>query len=522
MPESRTRTVIPAEPNPTLLPDNLVVYYMDEEGHLFVTEGDIRDSRRLTWDSDDFSFIPGMPSMPGSTGELEDSHIFAHPTPSADGKRIAVFGLLPTLEGEGDWDGSPWEVVEEQFPYLATDNWPPEDEEDTLPDDVAGLAMAVVDGDPDEIDEDAVVLSVEEEDDDDDLPDEVDSELAMYWPGGKVYVLHSDGVQVWEPWEFESGSPTHLEWTPDDRHLLVLCQQERELELLWIDADEPGRGRLLMTGAPIFWGWRPGHGSLAIRSGFEGRAPGLFLFDPHAPGSPDPFQVAEAGNFYAPAWHPDGDSLVFGAPGSIDDQLVLADPEGKQLKKLASYPGRAAFRWDERGRRLALAVAPEGHGPFQGLEVIDLATNATTPVWQEPFIAFSWLPGNALLICHADEDQGLLRWVRVHPDHPESPLLLGEPWAPARETIISLHFFEQIGRSHPFLSTNGRHVLYSGWLLDELECQDDTLAVSGPPRILVTPLDGSTETLCLARGRFGVFGNPRGTPGRGLHGAGPD
>ena len=478
---------------------------MDEEGHLHISQGDIRDSRRITWDSDDFSFLPGMPTIPGATGELEDSHVFAHPTPSADGRRIAVFGLLPTLGSGDDWDGAPWEFVEEQFPYLATEGWPPEDEEDTLPDDIAGLAIPVVNGDPDDLSEEALLLAAEEDEELEESEEEEEQE--MYWPGGKVYVLHTDGIQVWEPWEFETGSPTHLEWTPDDKHLLVLCQQERELELLWVAVDEPGRGRLLMTGAPIFWGWRPGHNSLAIRAGSESSAAGLYLFDPDEPGSPDPYMVAEAGNFYVPAWHPAGDSFVFGAPGSRrDDDLLLVDPRGQPLKKLGTYPGRAGFRWDPSGRHLGLAVAPEGHGPFNRLEVIDMLTNCRTVVWNEVFISFAWLPDGALLLCQADEDQGLLRWVRVHPDHPHSPLLLGVPWAPARETIISLHFFEQVAHSHPVLSQDGRHIVYSGWLIDELQDANGGLSVSGSPSILMTSLGGDGETLRVARGRFGVFG----------------
>ena len=482
---------------------------MDSEGHLHVSEGDVRDSRRLTWDTDDFSFIPGMPTIPGATGELEDHQVFAHPTPSADGQRIAIFGLLPTDGFSENWEGSPWEFVEEHFPYLATEGWPAEDEEDTLPDDIAGLAMAVVEGNPDDIDEDAVVLSVEEEEPEEDgLIDGDEDEAEMYWPGGKVYVLHRDGVQVWEPWEFEDGSPTHLEWTPDDRHLLVLCQQGRELELLWVDVDKPGRGRLLMSGAPIFWGWRPGHNALAIRTGFEEAPAGVFLFDPSQPGSPDPYMIAEAGNFYVPAWHPSGETLIFGVPGSsVEDDLIIASASGEQLKRLGSYPGRAGFSWDPTGRQLGLAVASEGHGPFEYLEVIDLVTNSRVEIWHGTFIAFEWLPDGALLLCQADEELGLLRWVRVHPDHVDSPLLLGEPWAPARETIISLHFFEQVKRSHPFLSADGRHVVYSGWLVDELQEHGTELAVSGAPKVMMTSLAGSGRTLEVARGRFGVFGS---------------
>jgi hypothetical protein len=63
-----------------------------------------------------------------------------------------------------------------------------------------------------------------------------------------------------------------------------------------------------------------------------------------------------------------------------------------------------------------------------------------------------------------------------------------------------------VARSHPFLSQDGRHVIYSGWLLDDLDHRGDTLAVSGPPRVLMTSLHGGGDTLRVARGRFGVFG----------------
>ena len=501
MPESQSTLDSAPEPPRALLPDTLRTLYIGEDGHLYLAEGAGRNTSRVTWSAEDFAIVPGLPPMPGTAGDLEDGHVFAHPTASADGKRIAVFGLLPTLEEElWIYDGVPWEAVEEDFPYLVVESSAAGDE--PVPDDVAGAGM--------------VIAIVEEDEDEDDPDDEVeDDDLPMYWPGGKVYVVHTDGVQVWEPHEFDDGSPTHLEWAPDDRHLLVLNQEDETLQLLLVDAVEPAEPILLADGAPIFWSWQPHGRRLALRIGLPGEdAPLVALCDPLDAPEAGLRGIGVGGSFYVPAWHPDGSAFVFGSPGEREDEVLLCNPDGERLQSLFSYPGRGAFRWDSSGRRLGVAVAPEGHGAFQALELIDVGTGAGRTVWHGPFISFEWLGGDReLLICEADEESGRLRWVIVDAEGRGSRPA-GPSWMPARESVVALHFFEQVGSSHPFVSADGRHVVYAGVSDDDVLTEgpgEDPRFVSEPtdrsPQILVTPLNGG-PTVAIGSGRFGCFSTP--------------
>lgn len=506
MPESQTLPLPESEPvRRDLLPEELGTLYTGPDGHLYLAHGDGRQTTRLTWSMEDFAVIPGLPPIPGVAGDLEEGHVFAHPTPSRDGQRVAVFGLLPTLEEDlWDYDGedAPWEMVEEEFPYLEDVLGSDDPEQDDVLGD--GVVIAVVG----EADADEVLAEFEAAEAEDD--EEEEDELPQFWPGGKVYVVHRDGVRVWEPFDMEGGNPTHLEWAPDDRHLLILHQDEDLLQLHLVDGEEPGEGALLHVGAPIFWSWQPGGQLLAARVGLAGaEAPMVVLSDPLGP-HPNPREIAEAGSFYVPAWKPDGSGFAFGAVGSRDDELTLCDPDSGRLTSVMPYPGRGAFRWSPDGSRIAVAVAPDGHGAFEVLELVDPVTGVSTTLWQAPFVAMQWLPtGREVLVCEAQEENGRLRWVVVHAETGVSRPV-GPSWAPSRETVVALHFFEQVAGSHPFVAPDGNHVVYAGVADGEVLSAgpgEDPLLSSGeevPSRILVTPLDGG-PTVVVGGGRFGCF-----------------
>ena len=521
------------EPEAELLPGELTTLYSSDDGHLYLAFGDGRRGIRLTWSAEDFESFHGVPVMPGVTGDLEDGNYFSHPTPSPDGKLVAAFGLLPTLEEDvWDFEGSPWEAVEGDFPYLE-DAWPEEayaDDEEDEGDDVAGAGMVIalvedeeggeavlvdLESELDELNpeeraeaEEALMAELGVEDDEDD--DDDDDDMPGFWPGGRVYVIHTDGVRVWEPFELETGSPTHLDWAPDGRHLLVLHRQEDQLHLHVVDGLEPKPPVSLLYGEPIFWSWQPGGARLALRVGTpEGAL--VVLADPLTNPGGGCREVERAGSFYVPAWHPDGASLVAGVRGSgREDDLVWLDAEGNRKRRLLSYPGRAAFQWDPSGERLALAITSEGHGPFEALEILDLERGTTVTRHEGSFIAFQWLPGGAVLLCDADEDAGLLGWSVLDPIGPARSV--GLPFLPTRECVVSLHFFEQVAASHPFVSPDGSHVVCSGIPAGDV----DGAGVFGPldedgepPQLLVTPLFGDdTLPVSVGVGRFGCFSRP--------------
>ncbi len=184
MQERPTHARVPDTPAPRLLPDELSTVYCGEDGHLYLASGDGRLTTRLTWSPDDFATLPGLPPVPGVTGELEDSHVFAHPACSADGTRIAAFGLLPTLDEElWEFEGNPWDTLEGEFPYLAEMELDEDDVGlDTGEDDVAGAGMVLVIGEDPEDEEVSVIRR----------PVEVDRAAVLQVEGRPD--LHSVGV----------------------------------------------------------------------------------------------------------------------------------------------------------------------------------------------------------------------------------------------------------------------------------------------------------------------------------------
>lgn len=511
------------------LPDDLRVLYTGSDGHLYVARGDGVHTSRLTWSHDDFATIPGLPSLPGTLGELEDSYVFAHPSPSPDGEKVAVFGLLPTSEEEIAFfdedfaEEESWSDVEEALEELTDSLW---DEEDAdREDDVAGpgVVFALVTEDGEELVhgdlEQMVDLAAGDDDEDDDDydedPDDEDLDaidVPMYWPGGKLYVVHNDGVQVWEAWDAAAGSPTHLEWAPDGRSLLLLHQEEERLHLVLVDGEASGASLTLASGLPLFWDWQPGGRTLALRvTDPETEVSLLQLLEVGDRSAPR--TLGEAGSFYSPAWSPDGTRLAYALAGGREDRILVADAAGAEEHVLGTFDGRAAFRWDGTGRYLAVGLAEDDEGAFGRLELHDLEADGSRTLFHGTFVAFRWLPNDTgLLICQADEDDDRLHWVVAGLDGSVRPV--GVPFVPSREAAVGLHFFEQLGRSHPFLSDDGRFVVFSGRALDDVDERGPGqeplphLLERGedePPAIYVAPLDGG-PTVVVGHGHFACFG----------------
>ncbi len=279
-----------------------------------------------------------------------------------------------------------------------------------------------------------------------------------------------------------------------------------------VDAAASGVALRLTAGVPVFWHWQPGGHLLAVRVTDPETGVSLVqLIDTTATLAAR--TLAEAGSFYAPAWRPDGSALAYAIEGGREDRLVLMDADGTEERELMTYPGRAAFRWDGSGRYLAVALCPEGEGPFEIIELLDLSGDGGRTLFHGTFVAYGWLPDDSgLLVCQSGGDEDGLQWVLVGLDGSARPV--GTPFLPSREAAVGLHFFEQLGASHPFLSADGRFVVYSGHSIGEyveagpgqdpfpgiLESEDED-----SPAILVAPLDGG-PTVLVGHGRFACFG----------------
>jgi hypothetical protein len=484
------------------------VLFTGEDGHLYTTEDQGRHSQRLSWKNEDFSMIPGMPALPGAAGDLEDDWHFAHPTPSPDGTQVAAFGLLPATDeelDELDFEDSDDEfgTVEDLAEMFDTIEAITDDQEYEEPlwvpsegveDDVAGPGLLPVSLTEGEIVAVPVGALMEAED-----PNE-----QAYWPGARVYVMHRDRVRVWEAWGFDDGGPIHLDWSPSGEHVLVLHQNGDALDLHLVDPneDEP---KHIATGAPLFWAWQPGGPRLALR-----------VVDP-ASGDPT-LQIArplendtvrivdDAGSFYAPAWRPDGSAFVYGSAGDREDRIVLAAPDGHALSDLIGYPGRAAFLWSPDGSQLAVPISPEGTGSFLALEILDVERGTSRTVYQEPFLAMAWLPDErGWVLCATDPKGGRLHWVKLDPGGGTRPI--GPTFSPSQETLVSLHFFDQVTRGRSFLSADGSSLVWAGTPEEPVVSATSALAADARdevPRILLASLGGG-PTLAIGTGPYACF-----------------
>ena len=493
----------PTPPTPPLgwIPPELLTLFTGGDGHLYLAEGDGSTTRKLTWSPEDFATIHGLPAIPGVLGEIEDAHVFAHPTPSPDGTRIALFGLLPAdpddeidprafgSEGEeapvDEVTSPPWGIRGLVSPRIHEVGPPGDDEAMVIPwmavDDVAGEGGPV--GESDE-----------------------DSEGEMFWPGGKIYVAHIDGVRLWEAGDLEDGRLHHLQWSPDGDHLLVLHQDEEILHLDLFHAESDHAPVRLADGMPLFWAWQPGGARIALRvTEPESERSYIELVEPW--GGLPIHLTATAGAFYVPAWRPDGSVFAAALHDGKEDHVVLIDADGEIDRQLFAFPGRAAFAWSGDGRTLAVAVAPEGAGPFARIHLVDLEEDVAR-TFELSFTSFVWRPEGGFVLTLAAEEDGCLQWATLRLDG--SLEHVGEPFVPTQECRVAMHFFEQVTSSHPFLSADGGHVVHVGRLRRDLVAEGGELPEPDDPRVVLTDLRTGVAVE-IGRGRYACFG--RSQPG---------
>lgn len=461
------------------------VLLMGDDGHIHRIERPGEDPQRLTWAESDFSTLPGVPALPGVTGDLEDSHVFAHPTPSPDGRKVAVFGLLPVDEDD---------VIDPR--QLRAAHEPTED--DSIIGLPWGMPRAFVEEEEEEEGEEGPSDDATEEEDADavGLPlipvvSDGDSEsdddgVRRYWPGATIYVLDRTGISVSEVMALEDGHPHHLAWMPDGRRLLLLRQEDERLYLDLIDPDEPGVGRRLADGLPIFWAFEPGGARIAIRSGQEDGSHLRVL----EPGSRRKAKVIrDAGLYHAPIWERGG-TLIAVMPDGEGAVLARIGLDGRIVDRIRAVEGRTAFRNSPSGARLVSAVAPEGPGPLRHLQIHDGAR--TEEVLDLPIVAFDWLDDERLAVVMLVEEGAALQFGVLHPGGRLTPT--GPSFVPTPESRVSLHFFEQILGSHPFLDGASRTAVVAGV----------RAGVDERPTILLIGLDdGSVRT--LGHGRYGCY-----------------
>lgn len=476
---------------------------MGDDGHIHLIESTDAAPHRLTWADSDFETLPGLPPLPGVTGDLEDSHVFAHPTPSPTGRQVAVFGLLPVDEDDivdprqlraaheptedDSVIGLPWGIPRA---FVA------EEEEPEVPDLPAVEENAPLELEGDEEGDEVGSPILPEQGESATEADEDDDEVEIdrrYWPGATVYVLDRGGISVSEVASIEDGHPHHLSWTPDGRKLLLLHQGEERLRLDIIDPDKPGQGLRVAEGMPIFWSFEPNGQRIAVRVGSADGSSRILIarLRGNRPGR----RINDVGYYHAPQWFPDGKTLLAVLATEKGPALYSMTTVGSRVRKYRTHQGRMAFRISPDGLRVASAIAPEGAGPLRALEVTPTTGGRAKKVFDEPLVAFDWLDDERIALCLLADGATSLRFAVLTVG--EKAVEPGPAFVPTPESRVSLHFFEQVQGSHPFLDRKSGCVVVAG----VRPGRDDA------PSILLFDLQ-SGSVRALAAGRYACFFSP--------------
>jgi TolB protein len=315
--------------------------------------------------------------------------------------------------------------------------------------------------------------------------DLVDGELA----GAGLYAVPAGGGPALKLYAAEHTVPFFCAWAPDSRTIAILTTEEGSVALHVRAADGSG-GHQLAAGNPLYLAWAPDGRALAVHlNGDVSSNPeaGVFIV-PVEGGSGRTMPLAPTG-FRAPAYTPDGHTLVTAGSGPDGRDVVVAFGDDGAPRPLAALDGAPAFVLSPTGDRLALSRHAPVQGLLDALDVVDLASGATARWDPGPVVAFFWSPdGTRLAWIRADLSERELVWYVA--ERPGAARRVAA-FVPSNPSAATLSFFDQYAPTTAFWSPDSRRLAFAGWL---------GRVPDGPSRIWVADLATDAPPRAVADG----------------------
>jgi Tol biopolymer transport system component len=215
--------------------------------------------------------------------------------------------------------------------------------------------------------------------------------------------------------------PYYLSWDPTSSRVAFLGNRGQGVGLGLVDgADGPApAARSLDRGSPYYFAWAPTGDRLLVHVG------GDRLEELDLQGAVETVD-AEPGVFQAPAWTPDGSTLLYVRRGAgLNQRIVALHRERDRIREVSEVEGAAFLVVSPDGRQVAFqALGPDEidlydrslpeHATDVGVRIVDLETGRRREVSDEVAAAWYWSPdGSRLAVLEPVYDGNgpiLFRW----------------------------------------------------------------------------------------------------------------
>ena len=261
---------------------------------------------------------------------------------------------------------------------------------------------------------------------------------------------------------FPPFAPFYLFWSPDSRRLAYLSNWTTAgnptLALRLVDVTDGGdQAATLALGRPSYFSWSPDSRGLLAHIGSE-RLELYTLEGLQQSLAPTPAAFA------APQWSSNGQFLVYALGSGSGQRLVLADRQGRERDRVATFEGRINFNLSPADRHIAYVVTddPRKSLAFGPLYVVDIESLQARRISADPVLGFFWSPDGAkLAYMAAEKDTSRVR-LRWHVWDGEKDLAYGA-FAP-NQTYFRRYapFFDQYAQSMTIWSPDSSAFTYAG------------------------------------------------------------
>jgi TolB protein len=326
-----------------------------------------------------------------------------------------------------------------------------------------------------------------------------------------LYATSPQAPQPRELFASDDAAPFYLSWSPDGAGIAFLIQRDdNELSLKYAKADGSGADEL-GVGNPFYFSWAPDSQSMIGHIGGSRRqaATASVSVISRANEPTQRLPIAPA-NFLAPAWSPDGKTIVTALMGTAttSDTLIISNARGESTRTLANLTGEVAFSWSPNAQHIAYMVTQRTRTESKSeLRLVKSDGSDEQLLTSDNPLAFFWSPDGKYIayLARARGDQGALQWVSDPAQQP-LPRLAWKVITIADKTIVSLATFtptERFAALIPYFDQYGQSLRL--WSPDSTALVYAAQEASNNQGVYVATLNSNGEPRRIAAGSFGVW-----------------